>query len=38
MLSIDINSIATLNIHGGDSRCIIVRISKNEAINLFTKC
>ena len=33
MMSIDINSIANLNIHGVNYRCIINRISKSEAIN-----
>ena len=35
MMSIDINSIAILNIHGVDYGCIITGISKSEAINLF---
>ena len=34
MMSIDIYSIAILNIHGADIRCIIVEIPKSEAINL----
>ena len=34
MMSIDINSIVILNIYGVDYRCIIVGISKIEAINL----
>ena len=38
MMSIDIDSIAILNIHDVDYRCIIVRISKSEAINFINKC
>ena len=34
-MSIDIYSAATLNIYGVDYHCIIVEISKNEAINIF---
>ena len=34
MMSIDINSIATLNNHGVDYYCIIIGISKREAINV----
>ena len=34
-MSIDVNSIAILNVHGVDYRCIINEISKSEAINLF---
>ena len=34
MMSVDINNISILNIHGVDFRCIIVRISKIEAIKL----
>ena len=34
MMSIDINSIAILNIHGVNYCCILDRISKSEAINL----
>ena len=34
MISIDLNSIATLNIHGIDCQCIINGISKSEAINI----
>ena len=34
MMSIDINSIATLNIHGVDYCCIINRITKSETVNL----
>ena len=33
-MSIDINSIATLNNHGVDYYCIIIGISKREAINV----
>ena len=35
MMSININSIAILNIHGVDYRCNVNGISKSEAINLF---
>ena len=34
IMSIDINSIAILNIHGVDYLCIIDGISKSEAMNL----
>ena len=34
MMSLGINSIVTLNIQGIDYRCIIVGISKSEAMNL----
>ena len=34
MMSIDINSIAILNIHGVDPCCIINGIGKSEAMNL----
>ena len=34
MMSINLNDITILNIHGADYRCIICRISKSEAINL----
>ena len=37
MISIDLNSIATLNIHGIDCQCIINGISKSEAINIWKK-
>ena len=35
-MSIGINSIAILNIHGVDYLCIINGISKSEAMNLLT--
>ena len=35
MMSIDINSITILDIHGVDYRCIIAGICKSEAINIF---
>ena len=38
MMSINIDSIGILNIHDVDYRCIIVRISKGEAINFINKC
>ena len=38
IMSINIDSIAILNIHDVDYRCIIVRISKSEAINFINKC
>ena len=38
MMSININSIAILNIHDVDYRCIIVRIRKSEAMNFINKC
>ena len=31
----NLNNIAVLNIHGVDYHCIITRICKSEAINLF---
>ena len=34
MMSINLNDIAILNIKGSDYRCIIILISKNEAIKL----
>ena len=34
MMSLDVSSIAILNIHGIDYRCIIVGITKSEAIKL----
>ena len=34
MMSMKFSNIAILNIHGADYRCIISRISTNEAINL----
>ena len=34
MISIDLNSIPVLNIHGADFCCIINVISKSEIINL----
>ena len=34
MMSMKLSDIAFLNINGADYRCIINRISKNEAINL----
>ena len=34
MMTIDINSIVILNIHGVCYRCVLVRITKSEAINL----
>ena len=34
LMSIDIKSIANLNIHGGDYHCIIVGITKSKAIDL----
>ena len=37
MTSINLNDIATLNIHGVDYRCIISGISKNEVVNLLQK-
>ena len=33
MISVDINSVTFLNIHGADYCCIINEISKSEAIN-----
>ena len=33
-MSLNRNSIAVLNIHGVDYRCIIAKITKSEAINL----
>ena len=33
-MSIELNSIAILNVNGIDYRCIISRISKSEAIDL----
>lgn len=38
MMSINIDSIVILNIHDVDYRCIIVRISKREAINFINEC
>ena len=38
MMSINIDSIGILNIHDVDYRCIIVRISKREAINFINEC
>ena len=35
MLSVDINSIASSNIHCVNHHCIVVGIRKREAINLF---
>ena len=35
MMSMNVSDIAILNIKGSDYCCIISRISKNEAINLF---
>ena len=37
MMSMNLSNIATLNIKGSDSCCIISLISKNEAINLMQK-
>ena len=37
MISINLNDIATLNIHGAGYRCIISGISKNEVVNLLQK-
>ena len=37
MLSIDISSIATLNIHGVDCHCVAVVVSESKVINLFKK-
>ena len=37
MMSMNLSDIATLNIKGSDSCCIISLISKNEAINLMQK-
>ena len=34
MMSMNLNDIAVLNIHGLDYRCIINRISESEAVNL----
>ena len=34
MMSMNLNDIAILNIHGGDYRCIICGISKSEVVNL----
>ena len=33
-MSINLNSVAVLNIHGSDYHCMIVGITKDEAINL----
>ena len=38
MMSINLSDIAILNIEGSDYHCIIILISKNEAIKLNAKC
>ena len=35
MMSVNLNDIAILNIHGADYRCIICGISKSEVVYLF---
>ena len=37
MMSVDFNDIEILNIRDSDNRCVISRISKNEAANLLQK-
>ena len=37
MMSIDINSIAILNIHSVDYCCIVVGVTESEALNLLRK-
>ena len=37
MMSIDLNNIIILNIHGTDYRCITDGITKSEAVNLLRK-
>ena len=37
MMSMNLNNIANLTIHGGDYCSIISRISKNEVVSLFQK-